>query len=275
MDSYFSQANAFIANLVQMQPTLINFCIKSVESAVQNRINAMQIVAANCQNCSECVDIGFETSSFINRTCPLPEGVGGVLVSTFNRASSTLATLESAWQIYRDDTIQKTNYIIAKANIIFSKYSELDKILEEYRGKISFDFDKINIDVLRAYYWKIVTPLYWDFYYAIVNSNKYFMNQTDQLIVLSNQKMKAILISNWNNTDTDCRDGLLYQFYNTIFLTSYYWNFYMTSSFYVGDVDIELSAAFSGIYNFSLSVGDCVKSNSNNTILCLNQVKIF
>lgn len=48
----------------------------------------------------------------------------------------------------------------------------------------------------------------------------------------------------------------------------------MSSLFYVGDLDSELSAAYSEVSNFSLSVENCAKKNSSDIqISCLNQVK--
>lgn len=100
-------SNLSLANLIQMQPTFINFCIKSVESAVQTKISKMEIVAAKCQNCSACAQKGYFVPPYINNTCPIPVGAGSVLISTFNKVSSALATLESDWQNYRDDEFEK------------------------------------------------------------------------------------------------------------------------------------------------------------------------
>lgn len=272
MASNLSLANEFIVNLIQMQPIYTQFCISSVERAVQNKINAMKIEAEKCQKCKECAGQGFIVPPFVNNSCPIPEGVGSVLISTFNQASSYLATLESDWQIYRDDAKQKYNYLSAKAFLVFSKYVDLELILDQYRGNISFPFDKINANVIWAYYKKFLAPLT-NFANSIDKFDNYFMSHTDQFIILSNQKLKNVFISNWNNTE--CRDGLFYFFYDSINTISLKWDSYMTSLFYISDVDTELSAVFSEISNFSFSAENCVNGNSNATVLCLNQVRIF
>lgn len=122
------------------------------------------------------------------------------------------------------------------------------------------------------YYLIFASPLS-DFNNSINNFNTIFIAITDQLTILSNKKLKTILLSNWNNTG--CRDGLLSQFYDSVDLITYDWNFYMRSLFYISDVDTELSAAFSEVSNFALGMENCSNGNSNVTVACLNQVRIF
>lgn len=270
MASNLSLANAVIADLSYMQPVYANFCINSVESAVQAKIDQMQIGAAKCRKCSECAGKRFKTPPFANNTCSIPEGVGGSLTKTFNRASSALATLESAWEYYRDDAVQKTNYLMTKSINVHKKVSDLIGILSPFADKISFDFDhflsKISNDFPNFAY------MLMQFYFSTVNNfNDYFMNQTDSLIILSNQILKNLLILNFNNTE--CRDRILSDFF--LYLTFYtdYWSFFTSLLLYVGDVDAELSAAYSDLSNFSIYVDSCVNGNSNLTISCLNQVR--
>lgn len=268
-------ANAFLVDLNNMQPVYTDFCIKSVQSAVQTQISQMQIVAKSCKDCPECAGLGYKIPPFINDTCSIPEEVGGFLTRTFNNASSALAQLESAWEIYRDDAIGKTNYLATKIFNINDKYTNLEQILNDYQGKIPLDFNKINSLVIEDYYSKILT-LSSDFYDSLSKFDDSFMNQTDQLILISNQKIREILIANLNHTQ--CLDGLLndkHGFFYYLHEFSGVWSFRMNSLFYITEVDAALSAAFSEISNFANFVGNCVNGNPSLIISCLNQVKKF
>lgn len=87
----------------------------------------------------------------------------------------------------------------------------------QYLGKISFDFNKINSGVLWQYYLKFISLMN-DFGDSIVKFNSGFMVSINLYIVQSNLQLKNILISNWNNTG--CHDGLLSQLYDSLDLVA-------------------------------------------------------
>lgn len=271
METFLSGAIDYIADLNRMQPIYTNFCIQSVESAVQTKINTIQIVAAKCRKCSECAGKGYYVPSYISNTCPIPQGVGGVLISTFNQASSYLATFESAWENYREDENRKVKYILSKLNRFFAKCRNVDDFLTPYSDRISYDTYKFNDDYVGLD--RTMQQQIFNLNYMIELFNNYFSDQIDQLVLRLNQQLKNVLISNWNNTG--CRNGLLNTLFYEVDLFSNDWNNYMSSLFYIVDLDTEISVAYTEMKNFSLSVENCAKANSRVKISCLNQVKLF
>lgn len=267
--SYLSQANEFIADLNNMQPDYTNFCIKSVQSAVQAKIDAMKIVAAKCRNCTDCAGLGFTTPPFVNNTCPIPQGVGGFLTNTFTQPSSELAILELAWQSYRDDALQKRNYLDMKSYNTIGKISRLLGIFNDYSDKISFDYNQI-LSKTFSYNSRFASSLRY-LLKLISNFNDYFMNQTDYLIILSNQKLKNLLTLNLKNTQ--CRDRVLTGFFYSLNQFSSDWSLAMSSLLYIADLDAELAAAYSQSSNLYANAQSCLTGDLNLTKACLNQVR--
>lgn len=206
---------------------------------------------------------------FVNDTCSIPQGVGGFLTKTLNQGSSDLADWESAWENYRDDAIQKANYLEMKISNSLGKISNLIEIANKYPGQITIDSKQISNKIF-AHDSNFKTFLM--FFVKLISSfNDYFLSQTVYLIILANQKLKNLLILNFNTAN--CRDGILNDFYYNLNQFSFNWIFYMSSLFYVGDVDAELSAAYSQSSNFLTNVENCLNGDSDLTISCLSQVK--
>lgn len=274
MASNLSQANEFIADLNNMQPDYINFCIKSVQSLVQTKINEMKIVAAKCRNCTQCTLQGYvdPTISFVNKTCSIPRGAGDFLTAQLINASSVLADLESAWQIYRDDVFQKIDYLNTKYLKSKAKVFQAFDILTLYQATDdnSFETGPINSILFNSPHPFAYENMLMDFSKTIRSFNTYFMNQTDFFVIISNQTFKKTFSG---IKDTQGRDKILNDFYSTLNQFSHDWNFYMSSSLYVGNVDAELSAVYSALLKIFLDLENCANGKLELSTECMKQVK--
>lgn len=262
-----------------MQPVYVSSCIDSVQKAVKQKIDAMKIVADQCKACSKCQWRGFRIPAFVNNSCPIPTNVGGILTKIFGRASSILGSLETDWAKYREDAIQKLNYLDIKIGNVYSRAIHSYDLFST-----NYDYLKIDWDWLTAFkrnlYGSFISARikYWAFYDILNNFNNYFMNETDKLIINSNKKLTGQILKNWNNVQ--CVDGALGYFLDDGNDFVNFWKFYMSSLFYIVDIDAAISAAFVQVTNFTFGLEACVDGvtkNSNKSVKmraesCFNQV---
>lgn len=262
-----------------MQPVYVNSCIDSVEKAVTEKIDAMKVVADRCKACTKCKSQGFQNPDFVNNSCPIPTNVGGILTKIFSQVSSILGSLENAWKTYREDAIQNLNYMSTKILDLNNNVWNTNDWLSSTYDYLNFNWNKL--DVFRGVVYKYYLNLgasFDNFNAALKNFNNYFMNATDTLIIYSNKQLEGIITKNWNNVN--CRDGVLGEFFVYGYSFVSFWDYYMSSLFYVVDIDGALSHAFVQASNFTDVLGACVdgvQENSNDSvktraISCLNQV---
>lgn len=281
IDGLLSPANDLIAILNYKYPRYSKICISSVEIQVQIDINTMSVVADRCQKCSGCSNKGFQTPEFVNNSCSLELNVGGIVTKIFSDASSILASLEKTWVAYRDDANNKINYLSAKAQSCSLTFSTLWQSLTYYASFLAFDIEPIQkalmiVSDFNNYMYNLLGTTYG----ILENFNEYFKDNTDQLIIKLNQVLNKTIVDNWNRTT--CRAGILDRlfFFGSDFTN--WWNFYMTSFFYTEKIDLELSALFTEILNFSLYTNSClsgVDANSSAAVkllakTCLNLVSV-
>lgn len=271
--------NYFIGDLIYRYPRYSSACISSVESAVQIQVDSMKSIARKCENCLKCTGKGFQAPKFVNNTCLVQMDVGGILTVIFHNASTILTSMENAWQRFRDDAIQKITYLIAKSFNSYKTFDSMNKFLKDFADFIPFDIRKFGEteNSLWNFYTSIKNQMN-DFNSVLIQLNDYFMFNTDQFIIKSNQILNQTLIRNWNNTK--CRDGILRDFFqcSEAFLND--WTLFMSSLFFIDSVDAEISAVFTEVTNFTIFAELCVSGiNATSNLFvkmngseCLNRV---
>lgn len=264
-------------------PRYINYCISLVQQQIEIDMKTMQVVADRCDQCSDCKGTGFSNPEFYNNTCPGYEGDESVAGHIFELVSGIISDIERTWQSYRDDALVKINYLQAKSfsivNSIEHLYEALDPTVYYY---IAYSRDPLfyfhgNLTSLQG---EIDAGPLVDLNSTMIRFNSFFNNQTDHLIIQSNQKLNTTLVNNWNNTG--CPTGILSKFVAACQLFASTWNFYMKAPLGIDLVDNALSDAYALSLNYTMYVLECVRTVSVNSTdaeklgasFCLNQVRL-